>query len=125
MGFASKVCIVFKNSHNVAEQQLQGLHSQQGFPLLLMKLISDESVDRPVRLSGSILLKNYVKKEWDETNMNDTDRSSMKTFLVPLMVSASGVIQKQLSEVVSIMAADFYHKWSTLIAVRLFYIYLT
>jgi exportin-2 (importin alpha re-exporter) len=82
-----------------------------------MKLISEESVDRPVRLSGSVLLKNFVKKEWDDANINDSDRSNMKQFLIPLMLTTSGSIQKQLSEVVSIMAADFFHKWQNIISV--------
>jgi exportin-2 (importin alpha re-exporter) len=103
------------NKRKTAEQQLLAVQSQPGFPILLMNLIREESVDRPIRLSGSVLLKNFVKKEWDDANINDSDRTQMKQVLINLMLATSGSIQKQLSEVVAIMAADFYHKWQNII----------
>lgn len=37
---------------------------QQGFPILLLKVISDDSVDQTVRMAGAVYFKNYVKRHW-------------------------------------------------------------
>lgn len=37
---------------------------QQGFPLLLLKLISDEAVDQTLRMAGAVYFKNYIKRYW-------------------------------------------------------------
>jgi exportin-2 (importin alpha re-exporter) len=37
---------------------------QQGFPLLLLKVISDEAVDQTIRVAGAVYFKNYIKRNW-------------------------------------------------------------
>jgi exportin-2 (importin alpha re-exporter) len=50
----------------------------------------------------------------------DVDRATVKSMVVPLMISVPEKLQLQLSEAVAIMAAnDFPQNWDTLISVSL------
>jgi exportin-2 (importin alpha re-exporter) len=49
-----------------AEQSLNSISSQPGFLAHLLRLIIDPSQQRPVRLAGSVYLKNIAKLRWDE-----------------------------------------------------------
>ena len=49
-----------------AETNLQSLSLQQGFLSVLLRLVLEQSQDRPVRLAGSVYLKNVIKNRWDD-----------------------------------------------------------
>lgn len=49
-----------------AETNLQALSLQPGFLSVLLRLVLEQSQDRPVRLAGSVYLKNVVKNRWDD-----------------------------------------------------------
>lgn len=49
-----------------AEQSLQELSRQSGFLSALLRLVLETSLDRPVRLSGGIYLKNVIKRRWQD-----------------------------------------------------------
>lgn len=57
-------------SRKHAEQNLNALVSQQGFLSHLLRLVLDPAQDRPVRLSGSIYLKNIAKLRWEEASLS-------------------------------------------------------
>lgn len=48
-----------KAVHNLSQVEVQ-----QGFPILLLKLISDDAVDQTLRIAGAVYFKNYVKRHW-------------------------------------------------------------
>jgi exportin-2 (importin alpha re-exporter) len=56
------------DSRKQAEQNLNALGLQQGFLSHLLRLVLDPAQDRPVRLSGSIYLKNITKHRWEEAS---------------------------------------------------------
>jgi hypothetical protein len=37
---------------------------QRNFPLLVIKLIGDQSADHTLRFAASVFFKNYVKRHW-------------------------------------------------------------
>ena len=47
-----------------AVHSLSQVEVQQGFPILLLKLISDDAVDQTLRIAGAVYFKNYVKRHW-------------------------------------------------------------
>lgn len=47
-----------------AVYNLNQVEVQQGFPILLLKVISDEGVDQTVRMASAVYFKNYVKRHW-------------------------------------------------------------
>ncbi len=53
-------------SRKQAEQNLSAFSTQPGFLTHLLRLVLEPSVDRPVRLAGSIYLKNITKLRWEE-----------------------------------------------------------
>lgn len=48
----------------VAAFNLSQVEVQPGFPLVLLKLISDETADGTLRMAAAIYFKNYVKRHW-------------------------------------------------------------
>lgn len=56
------------DSRKQAEQNLNALGLQHGFLSHLLRLVLDPAQDRPVRLSGSIYLKNITKHRWEEVS---------------------------------------------------------
>ncbi|KAG0191747.1 importin-alpha export receptor [Apophysomyces sp. BC1034] len=104
-----------------AEQQLAAVEIQQGFPLLLLKLISDENVDQTLRFAGALFFKNYVKRHWvpdtEEANkITLQDRTEIKSQIVQLMISVPEKLQLQISDALSIIAEeDFPDNWENLL----------
>lgn len=47
-----------------AERQLAEVEVQVGFPLLLLKLLSDNNADMTLRFAGALYFKNYIKRHW-------------------------------------------------------------
>ncbi len=89
------------------EQQLDGIEGQPGFCILLLQLLgrlssSTSPEDSFVAQSGAVLFKNIVKRRWvhEETLaiIQESDRVSVKTYLVDLMCTSPPAVQKQLAE---------------------------
>ncbi|KAI8149148.1 Cse1-domain-containing protein [Fennellomyces sp. T-0311] len=108
-------------SQKQAERQLAEVEVQQGFPLLLLKLIGDNGADLTLRFAGSLYFKNYIKRHWvpDNENANKIalqDRETIKAEIVQLLISVPEKIQLQISDALSIMAAeDFPDNWDNLL----------
>ncbi|KAJ7077918.1 CAS/CSE protein [Mycena belliarum] len=106
-----------------AEQNLNALSVQEGFLAHLLRLILDGTNERPVRLAGSVFLKNIAKLRWEEeTNpLSEKDKTSLRAGLVPAMLALSAnpgdkSIRAQTAESISLIAElDFPAKWPDLI----------
>lgn len=53
-------------TRKLAEQNLNALSLQPGFLSHLLRLILDATKERPVRLAGSVFLKNIARLRWEE-----------------------------------------------------------
>lgn len=53
-------------TRKLAEQNLNDLSLQPGFLSHLLRLILDATKERPVRLAGSVFLKNIARLRWEE-----------------------------------------------------------
>ncbi|KAG2207684.1 hypothetical protein INT47_011804 [Mucor saturninus] len=105
-----------------AGYNLSQVEIQQGFPLLLLKLISDDSVDQTLRMAGAIYFKNYIKRHWVQDNEDsvdkiaEQDRVEIKNQIVQLMITVPEILQLQISDALTLIAAsDFPEKWESLL----------
>lgn len=106
-----------------AEKLLESTELQQNYPVLLLNLIDKANMDMTIRVAGAIAFKNYVKRNWaahedsDEPDrIHESDRNTIKTLIVTLMLHSPTALQKQLSDAVSIIGKhDFPKKWPQLI----------
>ncbi|CAA7263712.1 unnamed protein product [Cyclocybe aegerita] len=105
-----------------AEQNLTAFSTQPGFLTHLLSLVLEQSQDRAVRLSGSVYLKNLAKLRWEEDvqPLNEQDKATLRSQLVPAMLTLSSpadkAIRAQVAESVSLIAElDFPAKWENLI----------
>ncbi|KAI9030862.1 importin, partial [Phycomyces nitens] len=98
---------------------LSAFEVQPGFPIVLLRLISDQQVDTTLRFAASLYFKNYVKRQWESDDVNNItpqDRVAIKTQIVQLMISVPEKLQLQLSDALSIMAeTDFPEEWDNLL----------
>ncbi|KAI9480792.1 MAG: importin, partial [Benjaminiella poitrasii] len=90
------------------------------FPILLLKLISDDSVDQTLRMAGAVYFKNYIKRHWDNEGEVDKiaeqDRLEIKNQIVQLMITVPEKLQLQISDALSLIAeADFPERWTSLL----------
>jgi len=80
-------------------------------------------MDMTTRVAGAIAFKNYVKRNWaahldtdGPDRIHESDRNTIKTLIVTLMLHSPVALQKQLSDAVSIIGKhDFPKKWPQLI----------
>ncbi|XP_076259837.1 chromosome segregation 1 [Rhynchophorus ferrugineus] len=104
-----------------AEKFLEGVEVNQNYPLLLLHLVHRPETDALIRTAGAIAFKNYIKRNWtvaeDQADrIHGSDRASIKSLIVTIMLSAPDSIQKQLSDAISIIGkTDFPTKWPELI----------
>ncbi|KAK4517849.1 uncharacterized protein ATC70_001197 [Mucor velutinosus] len=104
-------------AHNLSQVEVQ-----QGFPILLLKLISDESVDQTLRIAGAVYFKNYIKRHWVNDNEEEADkiapqdRLEIKNQIVQLMITVPDKLQLQISDALSLIAeSDFPEHWESLL----------
>ncbi|KAG7360691.1 Cse1 family protein [Nitzschia inconspicua] len=115
--------------NDVNRQRAEGLlgeaAKQQGFLITLLQLIETPTVDDGIKQSAAVYFKNTVKAAWDTSKdeedrkgifISDGDRTDIKENLVELMCTAKPLIQSQISEAISIIAAvDYPAQWPTLL----------
>lgn len=108
-----------------AEERLDALSKQEGFPRELLLLIADGSrqVDAGVRQAGSIYLKNLVRRLWDLDAAQGGLSSEMRSFLKANIFEALDSpnlprsVQAQLLEALGrIAASDFPLEWPDLLS---------
>ncbi|CAG9124701.1 unnamed protein product [Plutella xylostella] len=109
------------NIRRPAEKFLEGVEVNQNYAILLLHLIDKDAVDQTIRVAAAIVFKNYIKRNWpvDEDGVDrihSSDRATIKTLIVSLMLKSPESIQRQFSDAVSIIGkCDFPDKWPSLI----------
>ncbi|XP_053618509.1 exportin-2 [Plodia interpunctella] len=109
------------NIRRPAEKFLEGIELNQNYAVLLLHLIEKEAADMTIRIAAAIAFKNFIKRNWaideDGTDrIHQSDRDTIKTLIVSLMLKAPEAIQRQFSDAVSIIGkSDFPDKWPGLI----------
>ncbi|XP_028160985.1 exportin-2 [Ostrinia furnacalis] len=109
------------NVRRPAEKFLEGVEVNQNYAILLLHLIDKDGVDITIRVAAAIAFKNYIKRNWavDEDGadrIHMSDRNTIKTLIVSLMLKSPETIQRQFSDAVSIIGkCDFPEKWPSLI----------
>ena len=104
-----------------AENYLEQVEGTGNYALLLLELTDSASIDMTVRLAAAINFKNFVKRNWrvveDQTNkVSATDRATVKKSIVGLMLKTPDVIQRQLSDAITIIGReDFPNNWQGLL----------
>lgn len=106
-----------------AEKFLKSVEHQQGYPILILKLIEQSGATpqhAAIRQAAAVLFKNYVKNNWDPERdvqvISEADRHVIKTNLITLMCSVPDQIQRQLSAALSTIGEyDFPEKWQNLL----------
>ncbi|XP_014260192.1 exportin-2 [Cimex lectularius] len=104
-----------------AERFLESVELNRNYPVLLLRLIDSKEVDPTVRMAGSVVLKNYIKRNWPteedaQDKIDGNDRETVKKVIVQSMVVAPPSIQKQLSDAIyTIGKSDFPIKWPDLV----------
>ncbi|CAG8652097.1 4029_t:CDS:10, partial [Dentiscutata erythropus] len=105
-------------TRQLAESELFTAEAEQSnFPIAILQLITKENTDSSVRFAGSLLFKNYVKRNWeDESKIPSEIRNAIKECIINILVSVPTNIQLQLSEAVTLIAeSDFPGNWENLI----------
>ncbi|RIB01856.1 chromosome segregation 1-like protein [Gigaspora rosea] len=107
-------------TRQLAESELFTAEAEQSnFPIAILQLITKENTEPSVRFAGSLLFKNYVKRNWvreDESKIPSEIRNAIKECIVDILVSVPTNIQLQLSEAVTLIAeSDFPRDWQNLI----------
>ncbi|XP_003386477.1 PREDICTED: exportin-2-like [Amphimedon queenslandica] len=103
-----------------AEDFLISVETTQNYPMLLLQITDDQTIDTHTRQAASIVFKNFVKRNWrivDKTStISDVDRQLIKTHIVSLMLKSPEALQKQLSDAITIIGReDFPNNWPGLI----------
>ncbi|XP_034826240.1 exportin-2 [Maniola hyperantus] len=110
------------NMRRPAEKFLEGVEVNQNYAILLLHLIDKESADPTIRVAAAVTFKNYIKRNWpvvedDVDRIHASDRATIKTLIVSLMLKSPESVQRQLSDAVSIIGkSDFPEKWPSLIS---------
>uniref|UniRef100_A0A069DXB6 Exportin-2 n=1 Tax=Panstrongylus megistus TaxID=65343 RepID=A0A069DXB6_9HEMI len=105
------------NVRRPSEKFLVSVEGNKNYPILLLQLINNEAIELTVRVAGAINFKNYVKRNWSveeggQDKIHEEDREKVKALIVDSMLVAPALIQKQLSDAVSIIGkSDFPSKW--------------
>merc|ERR1719253_1135373 len=94
-----------------ATAQLKAAEPTPGFGTMLLTVL--QQVPQPeVQQAGAIYLKNYVRRNWDiaadQGGVAASDRTTIKTHLLTMMLASARPVQVQLSAAVALVAkADF------------------
>ena len=104
-----------------AEKFLESIEGNQSYALLLLQLMDKNDCDITIRIAAAITFKNFVKRNWpineDEiSKICEQDRVNVKNLIVDLMLRSPELIQRQLSDALSIIGReDFPNKWPNLL----------
>lgn len=120
-GYLNQTLSTDYNVRNTAEKYLEQVEGTENYALLLLQLADSDSIEMTIRLAASINFKNFVKRNWrvveDQPNkVSQTDRESIKKSIVGLMLKTPDVVQRQLSDAITIIGReDFPNNWQGLL----------
>ncbi|EJW87827.1 hypothetical protein WUBG_01263 [Wuchereria bancrofti] len=106
----------------IAENDLKQMEQLPGFGMVCFELIFGQQTLPAIALASAVSLKNFVRENWNKekclVEINDEERSQLRSRALESMLSTSGNIQKQLSQVVCVMGKhDFPEEWPDLITI--------
>jgi exportin-2 (importin alpha re-exporter) len=113
VGFLSQTVSADPAARKAAEAQLSAAKVQQGYALLLLRVVVAAEAPPEVRLQGAIQLKNIINQHWQSSeihdyHLSDMDKASVKSEIVAGSMSVPEKLQPFLSEALStICNADF------------------
>ncbi|KAL4720372.1 hypothetical protein ACJJTC_014029, partial [Scirpophaga incertulas] len=109
------------NLRRPAEKFLESIEVNQNYAILLLHLI-DKDEELAVRIAAAIAFKNYIaKRNWPvevdgDDRIHASDRNTIKTLIVSLMLKSPESIQRQFSVAVTCIGLyDFPQKWPSLL----------
>mmetsp|Transcript_53150 Transcript_53150/g.108402 ORF Transcript_53150/g.108402 Transcript_53150/m.108402 type:complete len:986 (-) Transcript_53150:196-3153(-) len=111
--FLSQTLVPDPAARKQAEVQLTHAKVQQGYPVLLLRLVVTNEIQPEIRLQGAIQFKNLVNQHWvaSETHdyhLSEDDKAAVKREIVAAMLTVPEKLQPFLSEALShISNADF------------------
>ncbi|ESO05215.1 hypothetical protein HELRODRAFT_99097 [Helobdella robusta] len=118
--YLQKTLSIDPAERRAAEKFLESIESNQNYPILLLSLVDKTELPIHMRISGSVIFKNYIKRNWSirddgSDRIHANDRLVVKQNIIRLMLKAPEQIQKQLSDAISrIGKEDFPDKWPNL-----------
>ncbi|KAL4452248.1 hypothetical protein ABPG75_007910 [Micractinium tetrahymenae] len=109
-----------------AEAFLKSASQQPGYGIMVLKLITLDSVAVEVRQAAAVNFKNFVKYHWvpreadglgaAPTGIPDAEKDQIRAHITDLMLSAPPRVRAQLSEALSLISAhDFPARWPSLL----------
>ncbi|KAL6960016.1 hypothetical protein U1Q18_051875 [Sarracenia purpurea var. burkii] len=110
-----------------AEASLLEAADRPNYGLAVLRLVSEPTVDEPLRLAAAVNFKNHLRSRWSselspERNVptlapiSDPEKDQIKALIVPLMLSSAPRIQSQLSEALAVIGKhDFPKLWQALL----------
>ena len=105
----------------VAEDELKNLETSTANFAQLLLAIAEGSfavLEVHVRMAAALLLKNFVRRHWalEVGPLTEVDRTIIKACIVEMLTKVSVAVQRQLCEIVTVVAAlDFPEAWPDLI----------
>jgi len=113
VGFLTQTVSGDPAARKAAEAQLASAKVQQGYALLLLRVVVAEEAPPDVRLQGAIQFKNLVNQHWQASeihdyHLGDADKAAVKSEIVAGSMTVTEKLQPFLSEALStICKADF------------------
>ena len=113
VGFLAQTVSADPAARKAAEAQLGAAKVQQGYALLLLRVVVAGDADPNVRLQGAIQFKNLVNQHWQSSeihdyHLGDVDKASVKAEIVQGSMTVPEKLQPFLSDALStICKADF------------------
>ena len=123
VGFLSQTVSADPAARKAAEAQLGAAKVQQGYALLLLRVVVAPDAPPDVRLQGAIQFKNLVNQHWQASEIHDyhlfdADKAAVKAEIVAGTMTVPEKLQPFLSEALTtICNADFPidQKWPELL----------
>ncbi|KAJ3437221.1 importin-11 [Anaeramoeba flamelloides] len=108
-----------------AEQNISNYEKNEDYPRLLIELLEYEGIDQQIRLGSSILLKNYLYKNWrkrsysrnkkEQIQIKEELKLDLKKYLLTHFIDENISITKQLiTTLCNIIYIEFPREWITL-----------
>ncbi|KAK6919963.1 Importin-beta, N-terminal domain [Dillenia turbinata] len=110
-----------------AESSLAEAADAPNYALVVLRLISEPSVDEQIRQAAAVNFKNHLRTHWAPTSPSEPnspavtsisypEKAQIKALIVPLMLSSNPKIQTQLSEALALISKhDFPKLWPELL----------
>eukprot|EP00055_Hartaetosiga_balthica_P015322 m.89700 g.89700 ORF g.89700 m.89700 type:complete len:956 (+) comp8838_c0_seq2:127-2994(+) len=101
-----------------AEKYLESVDHNEGFLMLLVRVMVRDDVDKTVRQAASIAFKNCIKRRWsaEENPIAASDKGEVKENIIQIMINTPDYAQKQICDAIAQIAeSDFPENWLELV----------